>query len=418
MTEPGEKEEIVPKIPEEKVEEDVMVEFLTSRGTIGNTLAVKLYKGGLENWALLVNGDEEYFMSLKGVGKKTSANLIELGEIKKKEIEESSKVPTLEEVLKSVPRVSDKVVDLLKENGYDSFSSYKDLEPEKLQELKGIGPKLSISIVENVHSAMEKYGIDEKSETPIEDATGIEMEETAQEKDDKEERGFFEKLMDGIKNLFGGKKEEKPKEEEEEGAEAEEEKEDEKIEEPPKEEEKEEEPPEDEKKDEKVEEPPEQEEKKEEEAEEKVEETEETPVEEGPKEEKGIFQKIKDMIFGGKDETATKEGGSPEQETPEEEGEKEEEDTPDEEETGEEKGEEPAKEEDDAPEEEKVKEAPKKKDHGPLGLKGVSKKLQEKLMESGYMNVDELKEAVPEDLTMIDGIDEKTAKRICNAAKK
>jgi len=45
----------------------------------------------------------------------------------------------------------------------------------------------------------------------------------------------------------------------------------------------------------------------------------------------------------------------------------------------------------------------------------MSKKAPESTL---TLTIDELKEAEPEDLTMIDGIDMKTAKRICNAAKK
>ena len=131
---------------------------------------------------------------------------------------------------------------------------------------------------------------------------------------------------------------------------------------------------------------------------------EEEPVEE--KEEVGFFQKIKNLFGGKKEEEPVEEK---EEEVVEEE--------KAEEEPVEVKEEEPVKEKEpeSEPEEKKEKKAP---GNGPLGLKGIAKKTQQKLLDSGYLTVDELKEAEPEDLTMIDGIDMKTAKRICNAAKK
>ena len=55
---------------------------------------------------------------------------------------------------------------------------------------------------------------------------------------------------------------------------------------------------------------------------------------------------------------------------------------------------------------------------GPFKLGGISVDVQEKLRSSGYLSVVELREAVPDDLMMIDGIDKDTAERICDAVRK
>jgi hypothetical protein len=427
------------QVPEDRVEKEEMVDFLTSTGKVRASLAERIYDEGMDNWAALVNGDDEYFTGFRGVGVKTSEALKELGEKKKEELAESTTSPDLNEVLSSIPRVTEKVIENLKKNGFDTFESFRELEAEKLQELKGIGPKLSVTIIEKVNEVREKYGIQDE----IEEATA--MEEEKAEEEAPKEKGFFEKLIDGIKAIFVGKKEEpeeKPEEEKEKSPDEEkepseekpeEEKEEEAEEKPPEEEkepseeksaeEKEESPdeekepseekPEEEKEEEVEEKPPEEEkeepseekpeEEKEEEAEEKPpeEEKEEPSEEEAPK--KSFLQALKEIIFGKK----TEEEKSPEpaeEETKEEEPAEEEKEEPPEE-NSEDREEEPADEKDEIGME------------GPLKIKGIEVEVQEKLKSSGYLSVEELREAVPEDLTMIEGIDKETAERICNAVK-
>ena len=144
-----------------------------------------------------------------------------------------------------------------------------------------------------------------------------------------------------------------------------------------------------------------------------VEEKEEEPAveeEETDEEEKegseGFFHKIKNMFSGGKKDQEPSEDEKeeePSEEGPSDEGEA----------TGEE--EQPA-EEDDVPEE-PVKEEKEEAGIGPLGIAGISVNIQEKLVSAGYHNVDEIKEAVPSDLMMIEGVGKKTAERICDAVK-
>ncbi len=402
------------QVPDEKVEKEEMLDFLTSTGKVRASLAERLYDEGMDNWAALVNGDDEYFTGFKGVGVKTSEALKELGEKKKEELAESAQAPDLNEVLSSIPRVSEKVIEELKSSGFDTFESFRELEAEKLQELKGIGPKLSVTIIEKVNEVREKFGIQDG----IEEATA--MEEEKAEEEAPEEKGFFEKLIEGIKAIFVGKKEEpeeKPEEEKEESPDEEKEPSEEKPEEE-KEEEAEEKPPEEEKEpseeksaEEKEESPEEEkepseekpEEEKEEEAEEKPpeEEKEEPSEEEVPK--KGFLQALKEIIFGKKSEEKPEEEkeGSPREEA----GEETKEDESAEEEKEVPKEEEPADEKDEIGAE------------GPFKLKGVEVEVQEKLKSSGYLSLKELREAVPEDLTMIEGIDEETAERICDAVK-
>ena len=402
------------QVPDEKVEKEEMLDFLTSTGKVRASLAERLYDEGMDNWAALVNGDDEYFTGFKGVGVKTSEALKELGEKKKEELAENAQAPDLNEVLSSIPRVSEKVMEELKSSGFDTFESFRELEAEKLQELKGIGPKLSVTIIEKVNEVREKFGIQDG----IEEATA--MEEEKAEEEAPKEKGFFEKLIEGIKAVFVGKKEEpeeKPEEEKEESPDGEKEPSEEKPEEE-KEEEAEEKPPEEEKEpseeksaEEKEESPDEEkepseekpEEEKEEEAEEKPpeEEKEEPSEEEVPK--KGFLQALKEIIFGKKSEEKPEEEKEEppreeaEEETKEDESAEEEKEAPKEEEPGEEKDEIGAE--------------------GPFKLKGVEVEVQEKLKSSGYLSLKELREAVPEDLTMIEGIDKETAERICDAVK-
>ncbi len=392
MSSPEEVQEEAQVVPGDKIEKDEMVGFLTSDGKIRNATAEKLYDEGMDNWASLVNGDEKFFTSFKGVGKKTAGSLVELAKMKLEEIEQMGSIPTLRDTLAAIPRVSSNTIDTLIDSGYDSYDSFRDLEAEKLQELKRIGPKLSMTIIEKVNSVREKFGIEEEP-TPIEDATGVEGEE--EEKEDK--KGFIQKIIDWIRSLFSGKKkEESPEEDKEEEVPAEEEspegdKEEEAPaeEEPPKEEKEEEAPVEDEV---------------------PVEEKEEEPaVEEEEKEvSEGFLHKIKNMFSGGKkDEEPPKEEKEeePSEEEPSgEEGPSDEDETP--------VDEEPLA-EDEVPPVKEGKEAGK----GPLGLAGISVKSQEKLVSAGYHNIEEIKEAVPSDLMMIEGIGKKTAERICDAVK-
>jgi hypothetical protein len=51
-------------------------------------------------------------------------------------------------------------------------------------------------------------------------------------------------------------------------------------------------------------------------------------------------------------------------------------------------------------------------------IPGIDAEIARKLKEASYNSVDELREAIPEDLTLIQGIDIDTARRICDAIKR
>jgi Holliday junction resolvasome RuvABC DNA-binding subunit len=419
-----------------------MVSFLISTGKIKEGLAGNLFDSGLDDWKKLVEGDEKYFTSFKGVGKKTAENLMAMAEIKRKEMESLNEVPDLKEVLASVPRISRTVIDSLYGNGYDAYSKFADIEAKDLQKLKGVGPKLSESILEAVRTAVEKYDIPFES---IEEATAEMMkEEASTEEGESSERpgSLMDRIINAIKGFFTGKKDQTPEGKEPETPVEKEEKEPEVVEPEPEMSEEEEnhepeevveEPPEEKKEETVDQEPEEPVEGDAEKPQEPIQETsegesepeEEKPVEEPTpevegdekepgepvKDEAGFFQRIKEMFFGKKLEPTGEEPTVSEEEPEGAEGETKEEMVLDEEEAPQESEEEPEP----NPEE------------GPQDLKGeikefediprVSKKTAELLRNSGYLSLDELREAVPEDLVMIDGIGLKTAQKICDALK-
>jgi DNA uptake protein ComE-like DNA-binding protein len=386
-----------------KIKKEEMVVFLASSGKIKDDLAGSLYDQGLNSWKVLVEGTEEFFVGLKKIGPAKAKILIELASKKKEEL--GTVRPGLKEILETVPRMSQRIISSLLESGYDSFESFKDKTAEDLEQIKGIGPKMSGAIIKAVQEHIEVFGAED-----TEEATAEVVEEG--EEGPKDERSLIQRITDAISGLLGGKKkegDEEPKEEEK-AEEAPEEEVDEAPEEVPEEvpvpeEEQVEEPPEEVPK-EKDSEPEEEETEKEiseDSEEEKEEEISEETAEEAPKEEKGFFDKLKAMFFGGsKKEETSEEEKTEGEETPEDAS------SPAEETSAE------------PPEEEKTaEEVPEKKTFEDFeDIPGVSKKTAEMLKGAGYLNVDELREAVPEDLTMIDGIGPKTAEKICNALKK
>ncbi len=474
------------------VEKEELVEFLTSSSKIRRGLAESIYDQGLNTWELLADGDEEYFTSFKGVGKKTSEELIILGDQKKEELS-SAPEPAREirEVLSEVPRVYQSVIDSLIDAGFDDVYKVSAVDPSELREVQGVGPKLSEKIVEACREEAEEHP---QSVAGVEEAMSLPADEEAPA---EKGEGFLSKLIGKIKGFFSTEKdtpstpeapveettedegekepeevpsEEEPSEDEKESEETAEEKpseegeasdeepaaEDKVEEEEPSEEGEtsDEEPaaeddnetvvssnlqdsdledelePSEEDKDEPVEEP----------SEDEKEPSDEEP-EEPPKEEpRSLWGKIKG-IFSKKEEEAPSEEKEPSEEEPaaedepeptEEEGETPSDDKDEEspENEGEkepsEEGEEPSEE---APsEKEPVKEEPseeKASEEEPrLEIKdihhipGVDKKTADLLLSSGYMNLDELREAVPEDLMMIEGIDEDVAKFIYEVLRK
>jgi len=421
------------------VERSEMISFLTSTGKIKEVLAGSLYDSGLDDWDKLAEGDEAYFTSFKNVGKKRVDDLMELSEKKRQELQSHEGMPDLREVLSSVPRMTGPVIDSLYESGYDSFSKYAGIEQKELQKIRGVGPKLSGAIIDAVKEAVEKFDIPFES---IEEATAEMMKEEEEttplvEDGTGKQGSLMDRIINAIKGFFGGKKDEPPSEVETAPQEKEEASEEEKAEPPSGEGEAEETAVTEEKSEE---EGPTEEVVEETAAEPVVESPDEVPVEtdagivvedaappepmetpenirekaeEPKKDEAGFFQRIKEMFFGRKDETVSEEtpaGG----EKPEV--------------TSGEPQEEILKEEEEGKEENPSEVEPLENPGEGSGkgstsitefedIPGVSGKTADILRRSGYHSLDELREAVPEDLVMIDGIGEKTAKKICGALR-
>ena len=482
------------------VEKEELVEFLTSSSKVRRGLAESIYDQGLNTWELLVDGDQEYFTSFKGVGKKTAEELMILGGQKKEDL---SKPPEpardIRDVLSEVPRVSQGVIDSLIDAGFSDVYRVSAVDPSELREVQGVGPKLSEKIVEACREEAEAHpqsvaGVEEAMPMPADEEAPAEKGE-----------GFLSKLIGKVKAFFSTEKEEPSAPEVEEiPEEGEKEPEEAPPEEEPSEKEaeeekpSEEEPSEDEKEPEETVEEKAEEDKTEEEITEEGEASDEEPSEEekdepveGPSEDEkessdeepeelpkeepsSLWAKIKG-IFSKKEEEAPSEEND---ETPEEEPSEEkpseeekdddesedssnllgsvrsdeeadsaEEETSEEKEPSEEKGseeepseekgssdEEPPKDEEPAeekpsrdkeePSEEKPAEGKPEEKEPKLEIEdihhipGVDKKTADLLLSSGYVNLDELREAVPEDLMMIEGIDEDTAKFIYEVLRK
>ncbi|MFW3145551.1 MAG: helix-hairpin-helix domain-containing protein [Thermoplasmatota archaeon] len=452
---------------DQQVEKEVMVKFLTSTGRIRPSLASTLYDGGLNSWSLLMDGDKEYFIGFKGVGVKTAEVLIELGGIKAEEVQCTVKYPDVREVLSEVPRINQQIIAALVDGGYDSILKFRGAKKEELMEFRGVGPKLSESIMEVTARALdecEMAGIPDEAEAELEEM----KEEAAGAEPEKAEprESLIDRIIKGIKGFFGGKAKEQTAEEKKDAEEPGEEEAGaaevpvepeipEEEAEPASEstekaeggvteesgQEKEEHPAEESMEiPEEVEEAP-----GEEEAEREVplEAEEEKPVEEktpddppeepvkeepAPAERTGFLDRIMAIFKGGKKETPPEEPAEVQQAEPPAEDEKEE-GIPDEEEAAPESQ---AEAEEEKPVEEEPAEAPPEEEGLPAeeeaapgskeikefeDIPGVSKKIAKLLRDSGYMNIDELKEAVPDDLMMIEGIGQKTAENICNAMK-
>ncbi len=459
------------------VEKEEMVEFLSSSGKVRRGLAEPLYDQGLNTWELLVDGDEEYFTSFKGVGKKTADELMIIGGQKKEELSRPPEpARDLRDVLSEVPRVNQGVIDGLMDAGFNDVYRVSAVDPSELREVPGVGPKLSEKIVKACKEEAEKHP---QSVAGVEEAMPLPADEEAPA---EKGEGFLSKLIGKVKAFFSTEKEEPSTSEapEEEGEKEPEEKpsEDEPAAED-KEETVEEKPSEEEPVAEDQEEPSEEEKPSDEEPSEEGEASDEEPAaedkkedgtpeeesteeegdpsdeetEEPPKEEpRSLWAKIKG-IFSGKEEeapseekesseegekpseeeapeSAEEEGETPtddkDEEAPENEGEKEPEEAPsedgpaaeDQEDKEEPSDEKPSEEEKEPSKEEPSEEEPRLEIKDIHHIPGVDKKTTDLLLSSGYMNLDELKEAVPEDLMMIEGIDEDTAKFIYEVLRK
>ncbi|MCK5774289.1 MAG: hypothetical protein KAH57_10920, partial [Thermoplasmata archaeon] len=183
------------------VEKEELVEFLTSSSKVRRGLAESIYDQGLNTWELLVDGDEEYFTSFKGVGKKTAQELIIIGGQKKEDI---SKPPEpardIREVLSEVPRVYQNVIDSLIDAGFDDVYKVSAVDPSELREVQGVGPKLSEKIVEVCREEAEEHP---QSVAGVEEAMSLPADEDAPA---EKGEGFLSKLIGKIKGFFSTEK--------------------------------------------------------------------------------------------------------------------------------------------------------------------------------------------------------------------
>ncbi|MGA1872982.1 MAG: helix-hairpin-helix domain-containing protein [Thermoplasmatota archaeon] len=412
---------------EDKIDKEEMVSFLSSVSRISEDLARSLYDQGLDNWSSLIEGTEASFRKFKGIGPAKAMALVELGKSKMTELEESR--PGLKEVLESIPRMNQRIISSLLDSGYDSVESFKETTEEDLQKINGIGPKMSSAIMEAVSAHLEKYGPDASPSRPVEEATAEVLAEEEQPSAG-DERSLIQRIIDAIGGFFGGKKEEN--EEESAPGEAEGEKEgpqetspeEEETPEtvPPAEKESEDEPEEETPGEEKEPETQPVEASAEDDTPSETEEPETAPkeaVEEPPGEEPtgkmSFMERIKQMLFGSSSEKDDKPEETPteEESSAAEEGQGKSAETSSKEEHLDESEPEASGE----VVKEKVEPKEKKEYTEFEAIPGVSGKIAEALTKAGYLSIDELKEAVPEDLEMIEGIGPKTAEKIYKALK-
>lgn len=418
----------------EQVKKEEMVDFLTSTGKISEKLAGSLYDEGLNRWNVLIEGSEGSFTHFKGIGPAKDKALMELGKEKRMEFEAMR--PGLKEVLGTIPRMSQRTISSLLESGYDSFESFKGKTEDDLLRVRGVGPKMAGEIMKALGAYIDVYHLtDEEAAHPVEEATAeVEPEET--EAEGKDERSLVQRIIDAIGGFFGGKKtisaeesEKSPPEDKtesretpgQEGPEPDQVQDEGHDDEVLKEVSDEEPPP----KEEPVEEPSpekelttevsEQEIVGEKEGEGQVAESDEEQV---ISQKKGFMERIKEMIFGkGREEVAEKPEASGEEESAASVESTTSEGSPVEGTIEEEPVEEPSGEEHtiEATSVDKMEEAEKKEYNTFEEVPGINKRTAEALRNAGYLSIEELKEAVPEDLMMVEGIGRNTAEKICRS---
>jgi DNA repair protein RadC len=416
-----------------KLRKAEVVAFLTSSGAIREGLAKSLYEQGLDRWNKLVDGDENYFLSFRGVGLKTAAVLIDLAREKRREFEteeeRSQRLSAVKALLEDVPRLRGSATKDMIKKGFDSVEKISKAEPDELINVKGVGPKLALVIIEHAKETLTAKPMEEVTviiepppTTPIiEEATGLSAEESPKEEakieGSLEQKGFFSKFLEGLKRFFSPAKDEVVKESPKdapvptEAPAPAEVKENETppvvgsnvtaevppgnvtVEAVPEEAPKE------------GETPPAPEPSIEPPAAGAIEESKDKPLEPvgTPLENKpSFFDKLKGMIFGGpKEETSAAPKVEPKVET-----------LPEPVEDGPKEG---------------TTQQPVVGETVAAGgvtgperfedIPGVDAGMAQKLRDSGYMNVAELREAIPEDLMMIDGITKEMAESICSAVK-
>lgn len=409
---------------------DEFTGFLTSTGRVKPKLARFLYDSGLSSYDQLKSGDLKYFRSFDGVGDRTAQALYDLGRIREaREIEEAR--ARYRSLLKE-RGIRSNVIDILESEGIDSPDKILEKGPEGLVTIRGIGKKTADMLISAFAEAVTEAppAEEDRAEAPAEEVSAP---------------GFIDRMIGFFKGLFSGKKDEPQSEaqpsppEEEKAKEA-------PVQEPVGAKEEEPKPglpaPEEAPTHEEVlavdasaesaEPEPEKglaEPVEEEQAEkpahavpspqEEVEQRPEAPSEkEEPKE--GLMDRIK-RFFSKKPsgpEAGSDSGTLKEEDHAEAASEKEEKEGP-EGISPENKGDVP--EEDKAEEEVSVQEPVVEAPEPPPeidsmeDIPGVGPEIIELLKGAGYRNLDELKEAVPEDLVLIKGIDMETAKMICGA---
>ncbi len=229
-----------------------MVSYLTSTGSIRPHVASSLYDGGLDRWSKLIDRTGPELMDYKGVGPKTAEALMALGEIKKVELLSVNGELDTRKALQGMSELRGREIDELMREGYNSMERLARAHTGQLLEVKGLKRKTAEEIIDMARTAIapgpvvievpeqERPQVQPVVQAPapppqlqvregetlqesapegppaelpkesIEEATALSAEEAPKEppkESSAKQEGFFSKFMGGIKGLFSAKKE-------------------------------------------------------------------------------------------------------------------------------------------------------------------------------------------------------------------
>jgi len=185
------------KISESNVDEFTI--FLGSTGKVRPSLAKSLKAQGLDEERLL-SGDRKYFLTLKGVGEKTADALMALSEIAK-----AKNTPTTVDLWEHlrVNKVRSNVVKSLKDAGMDTPEKIKDAGKDGLTALPGIGDATAegiLNAVSTMPSQIEDASAEQAPGEVQSDAEGPIAQESLKK------GSIIDRIGDFFRSLFRGKK--------------------------------------------------------------------------------------------------------------------------------------------------------------------------------------------------------------------
>ncbi len=180
-----------------------MMAFLTQTGKVRPSLASSLIDQGLDDPSKLRAMERDDLLEFKGVGERTAEVLLELKAI----AQAQAPADTMWDALKR-EKVRANVLQSLKDAGLDSPGKIKEAGIEGLVKLKGIGEPTARRILDSVKD------LPEPAKASIEDASAVQAPEEAPAQPPAPQKGpgFMDKVTAFFKGLFGKKAEEGPKE--------------------------------------------------------------------------------------------------------------------------------------------------------------------------------------------------------------